>query len=86
MDIDGFVDERYPDDNLLRADGFDDCALGVVERCGQKPYLVYDPNKIIAQLVKENDMDQDEAREYFDFNIAGAWVGDGTPGFLDLLD
>ena len=28
-------------------------------------------------------MSSDEATEYFDFNVVGAWVGESTPVFLD---
>ena len=28
-------------------------------------------------------MDYEEATEYFDFNVAGAYMGDSTPVFLD---
>ena len=86
-DIDDLADDQFPDINILRADGFDDCAIGIVERCGQAPFLVYDAAKIIQKLVKESDgeMDYFEAQEYFDFNIAGAWVGEGTPGFIDTV-
>jgi hypothetical protein len=27
-------------------------------------------------------MDDDEASEYFEFNVVGAWGGDGTPLFM----
>ena len=27
-------------------------------------------------------MEEDEAEEYYSFNIVGAWVGDATPGFV----
>ena len=30
------------------------------------------------------DMDEDEANEYFDFNVIGAWMGEGTPCFATL--
>ncbi len=30
-------------------------------------------------------MSHDEATEFFEFNILGAWVGEGTPCFVKLL-
>ena len=30
-------------------------------------------------------MSDEEAMEYFDFNVIGAWVGEHTPVFLELI-
>lgn len=65
-------------EELLQLDGFDDAIIGFAERCGQPPLLVYDHSKIIEILVGQG-MEYDEALEYYDFNIGGAWVGEGTP-------
>lgn len=51
--------------------------MGIAEGCGRSPAVVYDREKCIAIL-----MDRDEANEFFDFNVAGAYVGVGTPVFL----
>jgi hypothetical protein len=84
-DLQAAVADRFEGYEILLADGFDDCVIGVVERCGCDPYLVYDTQKIIQKLIAESDgeMDYHDAQEYFDFNIGGAWVGDGTPGYID---
>lgn len=71
---------------MLKADGFDSCILGYVERAGSAPYLIYDTEKIVNQLWVESDMTREEAVEYFNFNIVSAWVGEGTPGFLYMLE
>jgi hypothetical protein len=68
---------------VLKMDGFDDCIVGVVERCGQESFLVYDVEKVIQKLQDTSEMDYHEAVEYFHFNQADAWLGEGTPGFLD---
>ena len=71
-----------PDDNeLLVADGYDDCIVGVVERCGQKPIVCYDVNKMLKQLVAEG-MEEEDALEHLEYNVINAWVGDSTPCFL----
>lgn len=67
---------------MLKADGFEDCAIGVVERCGMHPVLVYDMEKIVKKMMKRDGMSHEEAQEYFDFNIGGAYMGEGTPMFL----
>lgn len=65
------------DSELLLADGFEAALVGIAEGCGRSPAVVYDREKCIAIL-----MDRDEANEFFDFNVAGAYVGTGTPVFL----
>jgi hypothetical protein len=66
---------------MMKIDGHDEAILGVVNRFGQDPILCYDYEKVISQLVTDG-MSMEEAVEWFDFNIIGAWVGDGTPCFI----
>jgi hypothetical protein len=66
--------DMYPDENFLKMDGFDDAVLGVEDRTMR---LVYSKSKIMRQLIKS--MDYETAMEHFDYNIAGAWVGEQTP-------
>lgn len=66
----------------LTADGFDDCSLGLVERFGMSPIYCYDKTKMIKKIIEQDGMTIEEANEHFDFNIVGAWVGEGTPCFL----
>jgi hypothetical protein len=68
---------------LLEPEMFDDAILGVAERCGQPTIVAYSRNRCIEILESEYEMDRDEANEYFEFNIAGSWVGEGTPVFID---
>ena len=77
------ISEEYPD--LLKADGFDDAIIGVVERIGVQA-ICYDQEKVIDILIERDGMDYEEAIEYFEFNIAGAWVGESTPFFLQKMD
>lgn len=73
------------DPDLLLAEGFDDAIIGVGVRCGQPDVVVYDRDKCIDLLVKEQGMNREDAEEYFDFNVSGAWVGDRTPIFVSKL-
>jgi hypothetical protein len=75
------ISDEYPD--LLKADGFDEAIIGVVQRIGLQA-ICYDLNKVIAILMR--DMTEEEAWEYYQFNIAGAWVGESTPVFLEVMD
>jgi hypothetical protein len=75
------------DPDLLFADGFDDAILGEVDRVGQEAFVLYDARRCIAILLRDNpDMTREEAEEHFSFNVAGAWVGERTPGFVWLAD
>ena len=56
--------------------------IGVVHRFGQEPIACYDYQAIIEHYQRDG-MTEDEAVEYFEYNVIGAWVGDTTPCFLD---
>lgn len=71
-------------ETIMRMDGFDDCVAGFVERCGHPPILCYDVEKVIAKLESQG-MTREEAEEFFAYNQLGAWVGEGTPCFLQRL-
>lgn len=68
-------------EGLLLATGFDDCILGVAERCGQPDVVAYDAQAIVASLERDG-MREEEAWEYFWFNISGSYVGELTPVFI----
>ena len=78
MSIREELSEEFGD--LLFADGFDDAILGVAERIGMEAVVAYSTPKIIEILAR--DMTEDEAVEYFEFNILGADVGERTPVFV----
>jgi intein/homing endonuclease len=77
------ISEEYPE--LMTADGFDEAILGVVQRMGESA-ICYDEDKVIEILMDRDEMTYEEAVEYFDFNIAGAWVGEFTPFFLKKME
>jgi hypothetical protein len=64
---------------MLTADGLDDAIIGVGARCGQPDIVAYDVEKVIEILVTRDEMTYEEALEFYEFNIAGAWVGEQTP-------
>ncbi len=67
---------------LTLMDGFDDALMGVGMSFSQDKMAVYDYDKVIEILVNESEMTHDEAVEYFDFNIIGAYIGKETPVFI----
>ena len=64
---------------MLKWDGFDSAVIGVGERNNTDSMIVYDYDKMVKVLVTRDDMSYEEAEEYIDFNIVGAWIGDTTP-------
>lgn len=69
----------------LKMDGFDECIIGMVEVQGRGLLLAYARRAILNVLIERDGMSEEEAVEYFDFNIAGAWVGPGTPVIVDMM-
>ena len=72
------------DSSALFADGFDDAILGLTE-VEEGWRVCYDIGRILEILVAEHGMDVDEAIEYYDFNIGGAYVGPLTPLFIQCV-
>ena len=69
---------------MLKADGYDDCIIGICERNGER-FIVYDTEKIQTRLMDFDGMGFTEAVEYFDFNISGSHLENG-PGYVDFMD
>ena len=66
--------EQYEGESFLKADGFDEAIIGVDETTMR---LIYSVKKCIEILMR--DMSQEDAIEYFSFNVSSAYVGEKTP-------
>lgn len=75
--VDKIVD-MYPD--ALLVDGMDEAIIGVEEKDGR---VVYDAEIIIKILSRE--MSEEEAVDYYGYNIVGAYVGEKTPIYITRL-
>ena len=82
MNVRQWIEENYPDEEILLADGFDRAFLGIGRVFNGPSIAVYDKSMVITAL-RESGMKPDEAYEYFDFNVAGAYVGEKTPMFVE---
>ena len=69
------------DEKILLADGLESAFMGI-GRQFHYPIAIYSYRKAIKILMRDHKMDREDAEEYFQFNIAGAFVGDQTPVFL----
>jgi hypothetical protein len=76
-------DDVDPIQRLEPAEFYDKHIVGVAYRCDLGPVLAYSLRGILDDHVAQDGMTHDEAEEYFDANTLGAWVGDGTPLFID---
>jgi hypothetical protein len=87
MSIRDEILDQFGDDaeTMLFADGFDDALVGVGSAFGGDLCAIYDADAIVGSLMKQG-MDYAEALEHFDFNIAGAYVGEQTPIFMHKIE
>tara|TARA_R110002012_G_C11175729_1_gene556310 strand:+ start:165 stop:410 length:246 start_codon:yes stop_codon:yes gene_type:complete len=69
-------------DGLMIMDFFDDCIIGVVKGMDNEDKVCYSYRKVIAKLMREDDMTAEDAVEHFYYNMMGAYVGKHTPVFL----
>ena len=70
----------HPD--LLYMEEFEEALMGIVERVGVAA-VCYNTGKIIEILMR--DMPYHEAVEHFEYNIAGAYVGEHTPFYFSKI-
>ena len=69
-------------EGALLADGFEEALIGYGYQFNY-PIAVYSRSKCMEILMDDGIMDYEEAMEYFDFNVAGAYMGESTPVFLE---
>ena len=74
---------------MLKIDGHDDAIIGpafIWGNCERISVLVYDAEAIRMTLMERDNMEADEAREYIEFNIEGAYMGPDTPILVWMED
>lgn len=71
---------------MLKIDGHDDAIVGQAcvwvrgkDGMSREDVLIYSGQEILEMLVGRDGMDWDEAREYIEFNIEGAYMGPDMP-------
>lgn len=88
------VIDLLPEDSLLLEPRivFDSCLVGVTDtpkdrwpRKEKRLVAVYDIEKSIKAISIWLDCSEDEATDWFYYNTAGAWVGEGTPTFTSSV-
>lgn len=71
-------------EDMLFADGFDEALIGCVQRAGSPTVALYDSDKCVNILIERDGMTEEEAREFFDFNVLGSYMGENTPAFIEI--
>lgn len=66
--------EQFPEAEFLKADGLDNAITGVAFPSMR---LIYSVPKCIEILM--DDMNEEEAEEYFYYNVSAAYMGEKTP-------
>ena len=83
MDVRDLISEW--NEEALMADGFDEAILGISQRVGMEDVVAYDRDKCISVLMDRDGMSWEDAVEYFEFNVAGAYLGENTPVFISMF-
>lgn len=65
----------YDEETFLKADGLDEAIIGVDSSSMR---LIYSVKKCLDIFMDEG-MSEEDAMEYFNFNVSGAYVGEQTP-------
>lgn len=72
-------------DHIMLADGFEEAFVGIGQQFTHN-FAVYDHGRCVQILMERDGMTEEEAEEFMEFNVTGAWVGKGTPVFLRPME
>ena len=81
----GILEMENPDAQLLEPRGqYDAFIVGIGHRFNEGPLAMYSIERILGVL-EADGMTGEEAVEWYDYNIVGASVGEGTPIFVQEM-
>ena len=78
------IEQENP--QALFANGLDGAIIGFGGQYTMLPVVVYDYDKCVDILMKDNEWNCDEAFEWMEFNVVTAYVGPGTPIFIKRVE
>jgi hypothetical protein len=70
---------HYQDEEILKADGFDEAVVGIDSSSMRLIYSV----RLCIEILVEEGMDMIDAVEHFDYNVRDSYVGEKTPIWCD---
>jgi hypothetical protein len=81
-----YIQENYGDSELilLEPEYFDEAIMGVITLVNMPHAVCYNREKCIELLMEHEEMSEEDAVDYFEYNTSGFYVGKHTPVFLDL--
>jgi hypothetical protein len=70
----------------LMPDGLEAAVIGTTLASPGRPVSVFvlDYRKCVEILMERDGMSEEDADEFLQFNTVGAWMGEGTPIFVDV--
>lgn len=71
--------EMFPEEKILKCDGYDDCVIGFDYGLGENIKIIYSVKMILDKMVLQDGLSEDEAIEHFEFNFRSSYLGDKTP-------
>jgi hypothetical protein len=72
-------------EGAMRFDNLDDAVVAVAQRFGRPDVVAYDWDKCVELIQRLcDDCPYEEAVEYLEYNVCGAYVGETTPIFLRM--
>lgn len=82
-----FVEDNFEDvSGAAMPVGFANAFVGISYDERSRPVLVYDARKCVKILMQRDEMTEEEAIEFFEFNVAGSKFGDDShPIFINLI-
>lgn len=86
MTIEEFINEVAADDQVLLADGLDAAFIGLTFNSNNEQVAVYSKDRVIEVLMLRDGMGYYDALEFFEFNIAQAFVGPRTPIYVSTIN
>lgn len=66
-------------------DLYDIAIIGIAEQL-DGPHAVYNTEGVLQALMQSQDWDAEAARDWYEFNIAEAFVGPGAPIFIYVCE
>ena len=74
--------EKFPNDEILKADGLDAAVFGIEYPSKRLMYL----KSRCIKIFMNDGMEEMDAWEHYSYNVEGAYVGEQTPIWMDDTD
>lgn len=87
MTREDLVEASENDDMLfLTEKEYDKALIGWMYNSEYIPVALYSRNKLIQVMINEFNMTEEEALDYYGYNVENTYMGENTPMYADTLD